>query len=281
MGKEDERIKIIHKENGGLSDARNAGTAIATGDYITFVDGDDWIDPDMYATMLTQMEKNRAECVVCGYKQIYSDHTICNEDESITVFEKGKVLQAFVEENEHYQIQNAAWNKLYKKSITDNLKFPKGRWYEDIVYTTKLFAQIDRCVYINRAFYNYVINRDGSIMNNGLNDRIFTDQIPAYQEKGEFLISIGREDLAYIHDYFFHKRLLQYDNSIAWSVKSVDRKYKKKIRELILQSKDNLEQIYENIVANSNDRKKIKLYISIKLSKCARIPLHQIPTPLH
>lgn len=261
MQRNDDRIKVIHKINGGLSDARNAGTGIATGDYIAYVDGDDWIDPQMYEVMLSQIEQYQADCVVCGYKQIYQDHTICVQDDMVKVFEKGEALKAFIEEDEHYQIQNAAWNKLYKRNITQKLRFPKGRWYEDIVYTTKLFAMVNRCVYINKAFYNYVINREGSIMNVGLNDRIFSDQIPAYQEKRDFLISIGRMDLAFIHDYFFNKRLLQYDNSIAFSQTTQNKKYKKKIRELILSSRDNIEAIYDNSIASSNDKMKIRLYI--------------------
>ena len=82
--KVDDRIIVIHKENGGLSDARNAGLAIATGDYIAFVDSDDWIEPRMYEVMLSIIKKERADIVACGFIDTYSQKSITHSYPYVT-----------------------------------------------------------------------------------------------------------------------------------------------------------------------------------------------------
>ena len=204
----DSRVKVIHKPNGGLSSARNEGIKIATGEYIAFVDGDDWIDEDMYEGMLSAMLSHDADISVCNYKEISKKGILDTSTEEITVFEGRETLKVFIEEDERYQIQNAAWNKLYKRSLMGDLRFPEGKLFEDIVYTTKLLAKSKRAVYINKAYYNYIFDRSDSIMNSKKAERLLTDQVPAYKEKGEFLLSIGEKELFLTHQFFFYKRML-------------------------------------------------------------------------
>lgn len=204
----DNRIKVLHKENGGLSSARNEGVKTATGNYIAFVDGDDWIDESMYEDMLSAMQKHGADIAICNYKAVGKDGTIDTSTENIAVFEGRETLKVFIEEDERYQIQNAAWNKLYKKSLMGELRFPEGKLFEDIVYTTKLLAGSKKCVYLDKAYYNYLFDRSDSIMNSKKVERLLTDQVPAYQEKGEFLLEIGEKDLFLTHQCFFYKRML-------------------------------------------------------------------------
>ena len=212
LAKEDVRIRVIHKENGGLSDARNAGVEAASGSLIAFADGDDWAEPGMYADLYACMRDFDAPVAVCRYRQIYLKETVDGSTRKAAVLEGSEALEQFIAENDEIPIRNAAWNKLYRRTLMGELRFPKGKLYEDIVYTTKLLARADRLVYLDRAEYNYVCEREGSIMGKGLGERIFTDQIPAYREKEAFLRSIGREDLAWQHRYFFYKRLLLYYN---------------------------------------------------------------------
>ena len=208
LAKEDTRIKVIHKKNGGLSSARNEGVKHATGEYIAFVDGDDWIDEDMYEGMLWAIHTYNADIAICNYKEISRKGVMDSSDDTITVFEGRKLLKAFVEEDERYRIQNAAWNKLYKRSLMGDLRFPEGKLFEDIVYTTKLLAGSKKAVYMNRAYYNYIFDRSDSIMNSKKVARLLTDQVPAYKEKGEFLLSIGEKELFLTHQFFFYKRML-------------------------------------------------------------------------
>ena len=212
----DPRIRVIHKENGGLSDARNEGVKVATGEYIAFVDGDDWIDETMYEDMLRAMQTWEADISICNYKEV-SKQGICDTStEDITVFQGRELLEVFVKEDETYQIQNAAWNKLYKRSLMGDLRFPKGKLFEDIVYTTKLLAKSKKAVYLNKAYYNYLFDRSDSIMNSKKVERLLTDQVPAYEEKGEFLLSIGEKELFLTHQFFFYKRMLLHYKE-AWA----------------------------------------------------------------
>lgn len=204
----DSRVSVIHKENEGPAQARNVGTARAKGSYIGYVDGDDWIDSDMYERLIGALIDQKADVAVCRYRQVARDHTIDGSLDRAVLFERQEALAAYVEEREEFQIQNAAWNKLYRREILKNVSFPAGKWYEDIMFATEALAQAERCIYLDTALYNYIIDREGSIMNSRINPRTFTDQIPAYREKTAFLRKLGREDLALTHDYFFYKRLL-------------------------------------------------------------------------
>ena len=208
LAAKDSRIKVIHKSNGGLSSARNEGIKIATGEYIAFVDGDDWIDETMYEDMLSAMQDAKADLAVCNYKEVSKNSVRDTSTDKIKVFEGREILKVFIEEDEAYQIQNAAWNKLYKRSLMGDLRFPEGKLFEDIVYTTKLLAKSERSVYLDKAYYNYIFDRSDSIMNSKKVERLLTDQVPAYKEKGEFLLSIGEKELFLTHQYFFYKRML-------------------------------------------------------------------------
>ena len=206
--RKDERIRVIHKKNGGLSSARNAGTQSATGEYIAFVDGDDWIDSEMYEEMLLTILNCDADIAICNYKEVSKQGVTDTSTEDITILEGKETLEVFIKEDETYQIQNAAWNKLYKRSLMGDLRFPEGKLFEDIVYTTKLLAKSQRAVYVNKAYYNYLFDRSDSIMNSKKVERLLTDQVPAYKEKGEFLLSIEETKLFLIHQFFFYKRML-------------------------------------------------------------------------
>lgn len=261
MAQNDKRVITIHKENGGPADARNAGIAVAKGSYIGFVDGDDWIDEDMYEKMLAALSEQQADIAICRYRQVHKDFT---EDQSVNrviVFEGQEALQYYVEERKEYDIQNAAWNKLYRREILENVSFPAGKWYEDIMFATAALSRASRCVYLDTACYNYIIDREGSIMNTQINPRTFTDQIPAYREKTRFLQELGRQDLADVHDYFFYKRLLLFYNQLKRSKLTDKKKYLQEIREIIYENKGNYDRVYQCSIANPNEKKKMDLFL--------------------
>ena len=257
----DQRVQVIHKKNGGLAEARNVGAAKARGSYIAFVDGDDWIDPDMYEKMLSALKEQCADVAVCRYRLVYKSHTDDQSVDRAIVFEGQEALQYYVQETEEYAIQNAAWNKLYKREIIANLVFPVGKWYEDIMYTTTVLSRAARCVYLDTACYNYIIDREGSIMNAQINSRTFTDQIPTYYEKTKFLKELGRQDLADIHDYFFYKRLLLFYSQLEKTDIPERDKFLEQLSQIIQDNRDNYARAYGCPVADPRDYRKMKLFL--------------------
>lgn len=158
-GKKDDRISVIHKENGGLSSARNAGIKIARGKYITFVDSDDHIGSDMYKEMIKEIEDVKADIVCCGRYIDNKDQTCkCQHDEKQVLAPEralGNVLKK-------QYMDEAVWDKIYRKEIFEDTFFPEGEINEDIVVMPRLFDRCARIVYVNDRYYHYC-QHDGGI----------------------------------------------------------------------------------------------------------------------
>ncbi len=260
----DSRVHVIHKTNGGLSDARNVGIEAATGTYLAFVDGDDWVDTDMYMCLIQELERTQSDIAVCRYRQIYRDATFDQSTGKVFVFEGKEALRAMLQEDEAIQIQNAAWNKLYRRAFLGEQRFPKGKWYEDVVYTTKLLYKAHRIVYLDSAKYNYVIDREGSIMNVGFNKRILTDLIPAYLEKADFLKQAGETELLDIHYYFYLKRLLLWYTQLSRSKEPGKGVYLQDIERRIMEMQPVDTKIFHWQGANPKEESKLKLFLRSK-----------------
>ena len=257
----DERIRVIHKENGGLFTSRNVGMEAATGDYLAFMDGDDWIDPEMYENMLSAIHEQDADLAVCRYKWVYQDETVDISKGFGAVMEGQEMLAKYLEEDEAFQIQNAAWNKLYKRSILGDLKYP-ARWYEDMLYTIQLLNRPKRSVYLDRAYHNYICDRSSSIMNKGVNKRIFTDLIPNLYDRSAYLREIGREDLALLQDYYMYKRLLLFYTQVHRSSVADKKEYKAFLEEKIRAGKGSYPAVYGIAFANPNEYRKMKIFLA-------------------
>lgn len=161
----DVRIKVIHKENGGLSDARNVALDVAQGEWITFVDGDDFLAGTAIESMYRTAEISAAQIVCCLYKLAYEgQETFFNEDyveNEISVYSQEEALDKMLRQSE---FNNSAWAKLYKTELFNGIRFPKGKLYEDTGTTYKLFALSGRVAFIRIEGYCYFM-RSGSIQN--------------------------------------------------------------------------------------------------------------------
>lgn len=154
-------IKSFIKENGGLGDARNYGVSKAKGEFIAFVDSDDFVNVDMYEKLYTQSVVDNSDVVVCGYNVLDEEYKFLNYqpsfDEKISQDEKIRIMLG----------DNAAWNKIYKRELItkNNLQFRSKIWYEDIDFKINTILHCKKISVINEGLYNYLI-RQGSIMNN-------------------------------------------------------------------------------------------------------------------
>lgn len=208
----DTRIKVLHKENGGLSDARNAGMAVAQGCFIGFVDGDDWIELDMYEVLYQAIRDNHADVAICGYYEQIGDRIIDEYATGEVLLYSGKeIVRKLLLNDTSYQICIAVWNRLYKRELIQDIQFPFGKLYEDIVYSTEVLLKCDTCVYVDKKKYHYLLGREGSIIASGFRIQRLTDEIYLKQKRTEFLLDHGEVQLAKLsHEIMVHDMLLYY-----------------------------------------------------------------------
>ena len=157
--KQDSRIRVIHKENGGLSDARNVALDVMTGDYVMFVDSDDWIDPETCETVLHQIIEHQADIVVFGFSGIDSSGKVSKTISRL----KGEISKSMGMRSlilNDMSIKNYVWNKIFKSSLFEGIRFPKGFIYEDQGTTYKLFHKADSIFVVPASFYYYYKRSD-------------------------------------------------------------------------------------------------------------------------
>ena len=161
----DSRIKVVHKENGGLSDARNAGLAIATGELISFIDSDDWIEPEFLRTLSEAMQQQDAQIAECAIHLVSEEGEILRRrgPKADEVLGKIEALRQLVLERKVYQ---TVWNKLYRREVVDGILFEKGKYNEDDFWTYQVFDRIEQLALVAKPMYNY-LQRGGSIMGVG------------------------------------------------------------------------------------------------------------------
>lgn len=163
----DSRIKVVHKENGGLSDARNVGMEVATGEYVSFIDSDDYISLDFYETLLETIVDNDSDIVECGVVKFYENEKFdkYNDDLKVTNYDTVDALDGLISESPFKQ---HVWNKLYKSNIALDIPYAVGKLNEDEFWTYQIFGKAKKVTRINKTMY-YYFQRGSSIMGNGYN----------------------------------------------------------------------------------------------------------------
>ena len=182
--KKDSRIKVIHKENGGLSDARNCGMKVAAGDYIGFVDSDDLIHPQMFEKLFDAMSKTNADIAQCKSIKFYdlSDVKFQQIDNiiNISTFDSYGAVNDLLR---GFKIDTTCWNKLYKSSIALKVDFEVGKINEDVLWTYRVIASCNIVTSIDEELYWYYQRAD-SIMNCKYTEKKF-DALYALSERAQ------------------------------------------------------------------------------------------------
>lgn len=192
----DKRIKVIHKNNGGLSEARNYGIREARGDYLLFVDSDDFIAENICEILINNINKYSADMVICNFYYVFENKkAIKNEMSSkkdVQVLEKENIIREYFL---NYSVDlNVAWNKLYKKDIFKGMNailFPVGKLHEDTYIMYKIYYNLNRLVRINKPLYYYRQRNDSII--------------------SSFSIKNVKDIIGYIKDYYIFSKNVDED----------------------------------------------------------------------
>ncbi len=257
--KKDPRIEVIHKVNGGLSDARNVGIAKAKGKYIGFVDSDDYIKEDMYEILINLIKEYDADVSICNlYDVIDGKEYIRNNENGIQEYSRLEILkEVLLDKN----IQSYAWNKLYKKELFDEIKYPIGKKYEDIGTTFYVFEKCNKIVVTSESEY-YYLKRSDSLVNNVTESTVldYTDiiiQRYLYTQK-------NIEKLRKYNNYYLAKTLITAHNDIEL-LGSISEKMQEKYKELynlvyniMKNDREDIEELF-----NAEQKKAIKNIIRI------------------
>lgn len=238
------KIVYLKKENGGLSDARNFGMPYAKGDYIAFLDSDDYVELDLYEKLYNRAVQTNADMVECDFYWEYSDKR-----------EHDKTANYKNESDMYANARVVAWNKLYKREIILNsgIEFPKGLRYEDLEFFYKILPKLKKIELINEPLIHYV-QRDNSItyVQNEKTADIFTilDNILQYYRENNLYNKYNQE-----LEYMFTRIL--FASSLKRMLKIKDRKIRKKLL------KETINKVYDTFP----DWKKNKILNGIKSLK--------------
>lgn len=199
--KDDARVKILNKVNGGLSDARNFGIDNSIGEYIIFIDSDDYVDKDFVKELYTSIKNNDAEVAICGFSEVDDSSRVLsrNKPASKEIISGRELLEYF------YQpggvVNEVIWNKIYRRDVFSEVRFATGKYYEDGFIIAPLYWNVDKVALIRKCLYFYV-KRSGSIMNSSLSEKKLRDSDETYLYRMDFFKS--RDDKLYmlaVNDY--------------------------------------------------------------------------------
>lgn len=221
LAQEDGRIKVIHKENGGAATARNAGLDVMTGEYVSFVDADDYMESNYIETLYHALKENQAQVSLCSFKTVdeegnaiaidkLHEDAVCDEEHSEN--DTVKVLTGndiILQDLQGHWEHVAPWGKLFQADLYKNVRYPHWFAHEDEPVFIQVFDKVEKVAVKSEKLYFYV-QHAGSLMNT------------AYSEKDRVtMLTMWRERIAYYQDNVQgHKELLNQilQAYVAWNV---------------------------------------------------------------
>lgn len=245
----DNRIKVIHKENEGVSAARNFGIQIARGSLFAFIDGDDYIDANMFEIMISKFDDDTVDICICDIECIYEKYdnnyviTMSNCNNITNNIDGIKLLLT-------NEMRGFTWNKIYRRDLfcSNNISYPKGMYYEDIFTSVQLIYQSRNIKYVKKPFYKYV-QRNGSITSR-CSEKHINDYLQAVNNSSVYLENknINKYKNAFILINFCNILLLIYKHNIFDN----SRKYYKEECNSLCKDISAIETIFSDIIPIKN-----------------------------
>ena len=171
-----DKIRTITLENGGQGRARNFGIDIARGDFLSFIDSDDYIEPETYALMLEAAEREQADIVICDMEKRYDD-------------ERREYVHAALQDDP-LAAAGSSSNKIFRRSLVGDIRFPVGLWYEDFAFSAKLMMISRKTVFVEKPLYIYRCGQTSTMNNNNARKNLdiiaIMEEIRTFSEKGGY-----------------------------------------------------------------------------------------------
>ncbi len=262
---QDNRIVFINKKNGGAASAKNEGLKIAKGDYITFVDSDDFIEPDMIEYMVNTIKKYNSDIIQCSFTNLYKNTEKFKQDK---IIEQKITSKDFLELFLTKWDSSLFWNKLFKREVIENVFFKEGRCIDDEFFTYKCVINSKSIVTSNKIVYNYRMRKSGVMKSESSQKQILKDRVDYLYERyklvrtlykdldKDFLEHLLTYYLIISKDYYVDERLLDYMKNNLKSIKgkiitsNIDIRIKMQIFKFMMtksdkyiQSKNQLEEV--------------------------------------
>ena len=263
--KKDNRIKVIHKKNGGISDARNAGIKEATGNYISFVDSDDYIEKNLYEIAIKKIKQNEVQIFIFGRSYLYGNKKESkNSNEVELIMDTQDALDKM---NMFQYYDDATWDKIYERKLFDNIEYPKGKLCEDWYTTYKVIDRAKKVVFNSTPLYVYR-QRQNSITHSN-NVKVNREPIYASKEVLEFI----RKKYPNIEKNALSKYVFAcigvYNNYLYYTKNT-----KKEKEELLHIVKEN----YKNVIKNKDltGSRKMQLFLVRRFNLLYRIMIKTI-----
>lgn len=257
----DSRIEVIHKENEGLSAARNLGISKAKGKYIGFVDSDDWISEHMYEHMHQIITEKKADVCICNfYNVIENENKIKNANKGIQEYNKLQILKEVLLDK---KIQSYAWNKLYKRELFKDIEYPVGKKYEDIGTTFYILEKCSKIAVSGSPEY-YYITRGDSIVNNNTEGTVI-DYISLISDRYDYIDKKYKELKKY-NDFYITKTLITAYTD-AYHLKNNSEEFLKILNNFFNKVKDIFKNNEEDILTLFSEEQKKQLDMLLKDKK--------------